>query len=225
MDLKIGYKASAEQFGPRRLVELGVRRRAARLRHRHRLRPLPAVAPRGRPRAVLARLDERGRRAHRARAARHQRAHAHLPLPPGGDRPGVRDDGLPVPRPRDARHRHRRGDERGRGHRHRVARVQGALRPHARVGAADPRAVERRARDVRGRLLQDRPGHGLRPPGHAGADLRRRRRPAGRALRRPRGRRLHLHERQGHGALHREAPARGRRGAREGRRARTRSTA
>ena len=48
--LKLGYKASAEQFPPRRAARLLGRGGAARARDHRRLRPLPAVPPHRRPR-------------------------------------------------------------------------------------------------------------------------------------------------------------------------------
>ena len=217
MDLKIGYKASAEQFGPRRLVELGV------LAEQHGFDTVtvsdhfqPWRHEGGHAPFSLAWMSAVGERTERVLLGTsvltptfryHPAVVAQAFATMGCLFPGrvmlgvgtgeamneVAVTGIEWPR------------------------VQGALRAPARGGAADPRAVERRARHLRGRLLPDRRRHGLRPPGDAGADLRRGRRPAGRALRRPRGRRLHLHERQGHGALHREAAARGRGGPREGR--------
>ena len=58
--LILGYKASAEQFGPRELVELGVPLEEARPGQRHGQRSFPAVAAQGRSCAVLAGLDGRG---------------------------------------------------------------------------------------------------------------------------------------------------------------------
>ena len=80
----------------------------------------------------------------------HLGADPDLPLQPGRHRPGVRDHGLPVPRPDLPRRRHRRGAQRDR-HRlpGRVAGVQGAVRAAARVGEADARAVARRPRRLR----------------------------------------------------------------------------
>ena len=184
-------------------------RRAGRLRRAgrgarpglgHRLRPLPALAPRGRPRAELAGLDDGGAGPHRAGRGRHLGADADLPLQPRGGRADLRDDGLPGPGPGHARRRHRRGAQRGGrgvGRRGRVARVQGALRPAARGGAADARAVDRGPGHLRGRVLPHRGRHHLRPPRRAGSRLRRRRRPDGRQVRRSRRRRLHLHLGQG----------------------------
>ena len=56
-ELKLGYKASNEQFAPRELLELRRARRGVRLRLGVRQRPPAAVAPRRRARAVR---DERG---------------------------------------------------------------------------------------------------------------------------------------------------------------------
>ena len=103
-DVRIGYKASAEQFGP---PELLIRRagRGGRLRDRRRLGPLPAVAP---PRRPLPRRRCRGwRRGQRDphRHARHERSDADAALPAGGDRAGVRDARLPRPRARLPRRR------------------------------------------------------------------------------------------------------------------------
>ena len=92
-----------------------------------------------------------------------------------------------------------------------VAGLQGALRPAARGRPADARAVGRRAGHLRGRVLPHRRRHDLRPPEGgvpiyvaAGGPVVAKY--AGRV-----GRRLHLHQRQGHGPLHRQAAARRRR--------------
>ena len=61
---------------------------------------------------------------------------------------------------------------------------------------ADPPAVDRGARRLRRRVLPDAARHDLRPPRPAGADLRRRLRPARGQARRHRRRWLHLHQRQ-----------------------------
>ena len=65
-----------------------------------------------------------------------------------------------------------------------------------------------RARGLRRRVVPHAEGDGLRPPGRARADLRGRVGAAGRQARGPRGRRLHLHQRQGRSALRRAAWAR-----------------
>ena len=132
--------------------------------------------------------------------------------------------GSMFPRPRHPRHRHRGGAERGALHRRALAGIQGTLRPHARSGAADAQALDRGAGELRGHLLPDREGDDLRPAGDAGADLCRRRRRDGGEIRRPQRRRLHLHQRQEAGALHRDAAAERRGGAGGGRARRSRTT-
>ena len=67
--------------------------------------------------------------------------------------------------------------------------------------------------DFDGELLRDQARDGLRPPRAARADLRRGVGAAGREARRPRRRRLHLHERKGPGAI--RGAARQRRGGAE----------
>ena len=57
--LTLGYKASAEQFPPQRLLDLAVAAEAVGLRLRLDQRPLPAVAPHGRPRPERPRLAGR----------------------------------------------------------------------------------------------------------------------------------------------------------------------
>ena len=57
--LRLGYKASAEQFPPRRLLDLAIAAEQRRLRLRLDERPLPALAPHGRPRPERARLAGR----------------------------------------------------------------------------------------------------------------------------------------------------------------------
>src|SRR5271155_1705450 len=86
-ELKLGYKASAEQFAPRELVALAVAAEA---------------------RAVLAGWDDGSRRADQAAAAWHVGADAGLPLQPGRHRAGVRHHGLPVSGPDFPRGGHRR---------------------------------------------------------------------------------------------------------------------
>ena len=66
--MRIGYKASAEQFGPPELLDYAVQAERGRLRDRRRLRPLPAVAPPRRPLAGRAALARRGDAGARARA-------------------------------------------------------------------------------------------------------------------------------------------------------------
>ena len=59
-DLRLGYKASAEQFPPRRLLDLAVAAEHAGLRLGLDQRPLPALAPHRRPRPERARVAGRG---------------------------------------------------------------------------------------------------------------------------------------------------------------------
>ncbi len=72
--------------------------------------------------------------------------------------------------------------------------------------------LDRAARHVRWPVLPHQGRHHLRPPGPAGADLRGRRRRAGCQIRRPQCRRVHLHQRQGDRAVHRNPAAQPRRG-------------
>ena len=214
--MRLGYKASAEQFGPGELLGLAVAAERAGLDsvavsdHFQPWRHSSGHAP-----SSLAWLGAAGQATGRV-ALGDERAHADAPLPAGGGRAGVRDAGLPLPGARHPRRRHRRGDERDAGDRGRVAGREGAAPAARRGDRADPRALERRARQLRGRLLPHRPRDDLRPAGRAGADLRRRLRAArGEARRSCRGR-LHLHERQGRRPLPRAA-GRGRGGRARGR--------
>ena len=146
MALKLGYKASAEQFPPAPPARLLDRGRAARAGDRRHLRPLPAVPPHGRPCPGVPPVARRARRADRPGADRDERAHADDALPPVDDRPGVRDPRVPQPRPRLARRRHRRGAERDARHRRRVARREGAPPAPRRGDRADAPPLDGRAR-------------------------------------------------------------------------------
>ena len=81
MTLRIGYKASAEQFAPSPAAGFRRQRRAHRLRNCLRQRPFPAMATHRRPCAILARLDCCPRPSNETPCYRHQRAHTHVPLP------------------------------------------------------------------------------------------------------------------------------------------------
>ena len=118
--------------------------------------------------------------------------------------------------------RDRRVAERDPG-RHRLAGAERAVRPAQGVGDAHPAAVSRGLRHVRGRVLPDPQRHDLRPAGRAGPDLHRGLRAGRRATRRADLRWVHLHLGQGPRALHRDAPARRRGGRRQGRARRQRS--
>ena len=176
--LKLGYKASAEQFAPTELLRYGVLAEECGFDsvfvsdHLQPWRHDGGHAP-----AALPWLGALGARTERVRH-RHLRADPDVPLPPGGRRAGVRDPRLPVPGPGRPRHRLRRVAQRGAA-RHRVARRQGALRPAQGGGQPDQAAVDRGPGHLRGHLLPHRQGHDLRPPGAAGADLHRRLRPGG----------------------------------------------
>ena len=141
MTLKLGYKASAEQFAPRPLLDFSVAAEQARVRFRLRQRPLPAVEAHRRACAVRVGLAGRAGRQHAADRDGHQRADADLPLSSVRGRAGVRHAGFDVPGPRDPGRRHRRGAERGALHRHEMARNEGTLRPAARGDQPDPQAV------------------------------------------------------------------------------------
>src|SRR5207245_2408347 len=69
----------------------------AGFRQRLGLRPLPAVAPHRRPRSILAFVARGGRRADATRAARHERAHAHVSLSPVDRRPSFPTLGVLYP--------------------------------------------------------------------------------------------------------------------------------
>ena len=206
MTLKLGYKASAEQFDPRELVEIAVAAEAHGMETRRGERPLPAVAARGRARAVLARPGWR----RSASAPSTIQIGTSVMTPTFRYNPAViaqafATHGRAVPGSHHARRRHRRGAERDR---HRIpwrgraelARVQGALRPPARGRRADARAVDATtASTSRASTTRPHDASHLRPARDADPGLRRRGRAGGGALRGPRGRRLHLHLRQGHG--------------------------
>ena len=124
MPLLIGYKASAASSTPnpaRLTVEPTPWVRAG-----GRVRPLPALAPPRRPLAGGAALAGGRRPAHVEHGARHERPDPDAALPPVGDRAGVRDARLPLPRPHLPRGGHGRGAQRDAGHRGRVPGPQGA---------------------------------------------------------------------------------------------------
>ena len=153
--LRLGYKASAEQFAPVELLrysllaeELGFDS-VAISDHFQPFRHTGGHAPSALP------VARRARRAQRAHHDRHQRLHADVPLPAGRGRARVRDARLPRAGPRLPRAsapasrstRCRRPASSG--------RAAASAWPAEGGGRADPAALERGARDVRGRLLQD----------------------------------------------------------------------
>ena len=203
---------------------IAVRAEEDGLDSRHGQRPLPAVAPRRRARAVLAVLAGRRRRADQPGPARHLGDDADVPLQPGGGRAGVRDARLRSTRAASCSasapaRRSTRSRRVGRAHGEQgVAGVQGAVRPAARVGHADAQALDRGAGDLRGRVLR-RPrtppsttGRTTPIPVYVAAGGPLVARYAGRVRRR-----VHLHLGQGRGALRRQAAAGRRRGRGEGR--------
>ncbi len=142
--LKLGYKASAEQFGPTRAARFLVPRRGGRVRLGLRQRPFPAVEAHRRACAELARLARRARRPHPPRGQIGTSvADADLPLSPLDRRAGLRHARRDVSGPRRARRRHRRVAERGAVERHQMAGRQGAARPAARGDRADQQIVDR----------------------------------------------------------------------------------
>ena len=88
--LKLGYKASAEQFGPTELLDFSCLAEEVGFDFDLRQRPFPAVEAHRRARAGGARLARRARRPHPAGGDRHQRPDADLPLPPVGRGAGLR---------------------------------------------------------------------------------------------------------------------------------------
>ena len=141
--LKLGYKASAEQFAPGKLLDFSVHAEKAGFEsvfvsdHFQPWKHIDGHAP-----YSLAWLGALGARTVEGRH-RHQRADAHLPLSPLDRGAGLRHPGLDVPGPRHPGRRHRRIAERGAVDRPAMARVQGALRPPARGGEPDAHAVAR----------------------------------------------------------------------------------
>ena len=98
MPLRIGYKASAEQFGPRELVEYAVRAEEVGLDsvwvsdHYQPWRHTGGHAPFSL--AFMTAVGERTRRVVLGTSV----LTGDVPLQPGGDRAGVRHDGVPLPR-------------------------------------------------------------------------------------------------------------------------------
>ena len=153
--LKIGWKASAEQFEPRPLVEYAVLAEELGYDsvvvsdHFHPWRHDGGHSP------VLVRLAGRRGRAHVADRPGHERRRPGVPLPPGDRGPGHGHPRRALPEAGVPRRGHRRGPERDPARRG-VARAEGAL-PDAQGGVRpDPAAVARGSRDLRGRVLQDR---------------------------------------------------------------------
>ena len=220
--LTLGYKASAEQFPPQRLLDLAVAAEDAGFDsvwtsdHFQPWRHTDGHAPN-----ALAWLGAATQATQRVTLGTSVLTPV-VPLQPGDRRAGLRDARLPRARPDDPGRRHRREPQRGARGRG-LARAERAVRAPARGRDADRGALARRARRLRRRLLPGPHGHDLRPPGRARPGLHRGLRAGGRAPRRPPRRRVHLHQRQGRRAVHGHAaagPGRGRREGRPGRRRR-----
>ena len=158
MAVRFGYKASAEQFGPRELLELSVLAEdlgfdiIAVSDHFQPWRHQTGHAPTGPP------LARRPRPGHKERHPRHQRAHADAPLSSLGRRSGLRHPRLPQPRTGVPWRRHGRVHERDSGDRPAMARSQGAPRAAGRGHRIDQGAMGVRSRHVRWPVLPDRRG-------------------------------------------------------------------
>ena len=225
--LKLGYKASAEQFAPRQLLEFAVHAEAVGFDsimvsdHFQPWRHTGGHAP-----FSFAWLGG-ARRAHDARDHRHERGDARpsattrrssrrrsatlgalypgrvlLGVGTGESLNEVPATGMPWPPFKE-----------------RLGRLREAIELMRRLAREERVTFEGEYYRTERATIYDRPDD-------AGADLRRRLRPDRGQARRPARRRLHLHQRQGEGALHRDLAAGGRRGAGAGRaRPRTASSA
>ena len=194
--LKVGWKASAEQFGPRDLVDVCRAGRGGRARLGLHLRPLPALAPPRRARAVRAVLAGRRRRADRAGPARHLGHDADVPLQPGRRRAGVRHARRASTRAASCSasapaRRSTRSPSAPRARRGRSSR-SGSPGCASRSTLMRKLWTEERV-DFEGDYYRTHGRHGLRPAGAADPRLRRRRRTARRPVCRPVRRRVHLH--------------------------------
>jgi hypothetical protein len=105
MSVRFGYKASAEQFGPSELLELGILAEWVGLESVAVFGPLPAVAALDRACPELARVAGRSGPADRARDDGDERPDAHDAGSAVDHRPGVRNVRVPEPGPRDPRRR------------------------------------------------------------------------------------------------------------------------
>ena len=124
--IRLGYKASAEQFGPRSCSSSRVQAERLGFDGVAALRPLPALAPRRRsPPPAPAWLGALGG-AQRARPLGTSVLTPTFRYHPAVDRAGVRDARLPVPGPRVPRRRHGRVAQRDAGRRPASGRGQGA---------------------------------------------------------------------------------------------------
>ena len=161
--LKLGYKASAEQFAPRELLEFACLAEEVGFEsvfisdHFQPWRHTGGHAP------VLAVVARRARGADLAHRHGDERADADVPLSPRGRRPGLRHARHDVPGPGDPGRGHRRVAQRDARHRHGVAGAEGAHGAIPRGHRPDQAAVERGAGLLSRRVLPDAQRHHLRP--------------------------------------------------------------
>ena len=218
MAIRIGYKASAEQFGPRELLDFSVEAERTGL-------DIVAVSDHFQP------WRHEGGHAPNALVWLGALAQATERVVMGTSvlTPTLRYNpsiiaqafgtlGALAPGPGLPRRRHGGVPERDARHRRRVPRRQRAPPPPRRGGQADRAALARGAGRLRRRVLRDEAGDDLRPTRGAGADLHRRLGPAGGETGRAPRRRLHLDQRQRPAALPRPdgEPRRGRGESRAG---------
>jgi alkanesulfonate monooxygenase SsuD/methylene tetrahydromethanopterin reductase-like flavin-dependent oxidoreductase (luciferase family) len=171
--VRIGYKASAEQFAPRELLEFSVEAEDRGLDivavsdHFQPWRHHGGHAP-----SALTWLGAVGEATSSAVLATSVLTST-LRYPPSIVAQAVRRTRRAGPGPGHPRHRIRRGDERDPDDRGGVPGAQGAPDADGRVDHADASTADRGPRRLRGRVLPRVQGHDLRPPRAAGADLHR----------------------------------------------------
>ena len=154
--LRLGYKACAEQFAPRELLDFSVAAERLGLE-------IVAVSDHFQPfrhtgghgTAALPWLGAVGERTERALLG-HERADADDALPPVDDRPCLRHARAALSRSCLPRRRHRRVAERDAGDRRRVAGRKGTADAARRGDRPDAPALDRRPRHVRGRSTERR---------------------------------------------------------------------
>ena len=152
--IKLGYKASAEQFSPAALLDFAcvAWKKSGSIPFSSAI--TVSAEAHGRSRAVLASLARCLRGQNVTDRDGHERAHADVPLSPLDSwRRALRHARQPLSRARDPRGRHRRVAQLSSGDRQSVAGIQGAVRASARVDCAHPAVVERGTRDLRRRVL------------------------------------------------------------------------
>ena len=160
--LKLGYKASAEQFGPTELLQFSRLAEEVGFDSGLHQRSFPAMEASWRPRSLFARMAWRARRGYVAHHHRHERADAHLSLPARRHRASLRHARGHVSQSGRPRRRHRGIAERRPLDRHGMARVQGAVRAFPRGDHPHPSALDRGAGDVRRPILSHQRRNHLR---------------------------------------------------------------